>query len=180
MVKGALRVFWTKGAKGVASSVCVTTCSHCKAIWSCGEAQSHGHEQLPSVTYHSSARGEGTICLCLLIQRIILGHVPILNQLTVTSGARSRCKRAMISLAWVRCPSWNINHCQRVEYCDRWSLDRVSISRPRNLAKGQGYIKFVAAPQKPHFAYVSIEKRVISSFYRVLGRQVNRPHYHII
>lgn len=159
MVKGALRVFWTKGAKGVASSVCVSMCSHRKAIWSCGEAQSHGHEQLPSVTYHSLARGEGTICLWLLIQRIILGHVPILNQLTVTSGARSRCKRTMISLAWVRCPSWNINHCQRVEYCDRCSLDQGSTSRPRNIGQRAGLYKICGSSTKTLFCLCQYRER---------------------
>lgn len=142
---------------------------HLKAFWSCGGIQSHGHGsgQLPS----SSQRRGDNLDLWLSICRITSGYVPILNQLTLTSGARCRWERTMIGLAWVRHASWN-NYCQGVGHARYCGLDQTSTSRPTSMVRVQGQLL------KTYFADADAEKGVVVP--RVLGRQKNRPHYRII
>ena len=145
-----------------------------------GEAQSHGHScgLLPSVTQHSWSQRREYSDLRLSIQRFSLGHVPILNQLPMTCGTKSRWERAMIG---PRCPSWNNQSLSRGGTLWSHSLCQAFTSRSTNVAWRQYYIKIVTVPWKPYIVDANIEKgAVVPSFCRVLGRQKNNPHYHII
>lgn len=65
-------------------------------------------------------------------------------------------------------------------HCGSYSLDPVSTASPPNLARGQSYIAIVVAQWKPYYVDASLVKGVVPGFYRALGRQKARPHYHII